>query len=364
MNKVFHYYCIRVLAQLAGFPANEAQTIAYASQYTDHASEHKKIRIDGMPMDFVHPERYQDGKLDPICTAHSARHWHAKAWKWALFYMDPKVQRKVLVSFHFLPGGDGEQWPALVTRRKCNLVTEIVRDALNCLGNAAAGTHDREYALVKLGLALHSYADSWAHEGFSGRHSDVENDIKDVRKRVRGTTRWKKGGVAGFFVSYAAPDIGHGEAMGTPDESHLEWRAQYSKRRNPLPNFNRDNTQHFLEAAETIHGLLSAVSPGTPVPWEGLRGRLESCFAQQANWRSTFYKDYKIEFYYDRFEWRETALAGDTVDWDDYDSEGDFADLHFSYTEADPRWFMFHRAAYEQREKVRAYLKERSLLDT
>lgn len=45
----FHYCCIKCLASKAGFEDKDAQVIAYASQYTDDATNHKGITIEGVP---------------------------------------------------------------------------------------------------------------------------------------------------------------------------------------------------------------------------------------------------------------------------------------------------------------------------
>ena len=76
MNKSFHYHCIRVLAEKAGFSEEHAQTIAYASQYTDDATEHGKMNIRNIPGNYDYP-RWDESKgtFDPICTAHSAKGW-------------------------------------------------------------------------------------------------------------------------------------------------------------------------------------------------------------------------------------------------------------------------------------------------
>lgn len=55
MDKSFHYYCIRVLAEKAGFSAHDEQTIAYASQYTDDATEYGKMKILNIPASFQYP---------------------------------------------------------------------------------------------------------------------------------------------------------------------------------------------------------------------------------------------------------------------------------------------------------------------
>jgi len=45
MQTDFHYCAVKFLAHMAGFDEAEAETIAYASQYVDDATEHKGSAI-------------------------------------------------------------------------------------------------------------------------------------------------------------------------------------------------------------------------------------------------------------------------------------------------------------------------------
>ena len=212
MNKSFHYYCIRVLAEKAGFEPENAQTIAFASQYTDDSTEFGKIIITNIPDDFEYPRLNRSkNEFDPICTAHSAKSWFSKLWKWAKFYLKTDVQRKVLMPFHFLPpeilsSGNRDRFD-FITKPNSPLANLIVDDALTCLSQATATTH--EYSLIKLGIALHTYADTWSHDGFSGRHNSLENDIERIQKK--NGNKYQAANPLEFTVSYAAPDVGHAE---------------------------------------------------------------------------------------------------------------------------------------------------------
>lgn len=356
MDKVFHYLTIRVLAQEAGFPPAAAQTIAYASQYADRdrATEHKKMKIAGAPAIGGALPRYHSGTFDPICTAHWAKSWFARLRKWAKFYLSPKVQLAVLMPFHFVPPRPGEdlQSFSFVTEQEGALATEIVTRATDVLAQEQVGSEGYEYGLVKLGLALHTYADTWAHAGFSGRHSGLENDIGGLRVGTVGS-RLQPVGLGLAVVSYVAPDVGHAEAPSTPDLAHVQWTAKYSDRKNPLKRIERDNTTLFLNAAAVIYRRLVQVAPkrSTAARWRSLEAALRRCYELRDTWENTFANG-GVPFYFHRFEWREAALSGDSVDWDGFDSERDFRRLSFKYTGRDKRWFMFHKAAFEQRQLV------------
>ena len=137
MNKSFHYYCIRVLAEKAGFSADDAQTIAYASQYTDDSSEHGKMRITNNPDTYEYPRwNSSQGTFDPICTAQSGPGWLAKVWKWAKFYLKTDVQRRILMVYHFLPG-DGM---AEEKRDNFHFITEKNSELSNLVVDVALGS--------------------------------------------------------------------------------------------------------------------------------------------------------------------------------------------------------------------------------
>ena len=347
MNKSFHYHCIRVLAQKAGFSEDHAQTIAYASQYTDDATEHGKMTVTNIPSDFDYP-RWDAIKntFDPICTAHSAKGWLKRLWKWAKFYLKPDVQRKILMPFHFMPpeelSTENKDRFTFVTQKNSRLANIIVENALKSISESTDETFTQ--SLIKLGIALHAYADTWSHDGFSGRHSSEENDIKRIK--IKEGAKFKSVNPLEQVVSYAAPDVGHAEAGTLPDESDVHWKAKYANKKGSL---GRDNSDEFLHAAEEIYNRLISVAQNPATDWEHVSTPIGECLKNERGWENAFQD---IRFEYSKFTWRAAALSGDTVDWDNYDDEADFHKLHFEYTGNDMRWLLFHKAAYEQRMHI------------
>ena len=351
MDKSFHYYGVRVLAEKAGFSQEESQTIAYAGQYTDDATEFGPMIIAGIPRDFDFP-RFDARKntFDPICTAHSASSWLTRLWKWAKFYLKADVHRKILMPFHFLPprplAGNGSGAFDFVTRANSPLANALMDQAIACLAGATGQT--RDYGLIKLGIAMHTYADTWAHAGFSGRHNPRENDITDIRVR-RGKT-FKRANPFEALVSYAAPDVGHSEAGTLPDTTATTWKAGYAHLRGGII---RSNPEAFLEAAREIYGRLVAVSGKPPVKWTALSPRISECLLTQTGWETAFPE---VCFAYNRFEWRAKALTGDSIHWDNFDDEADFKKLNLKFTGTDMKWLFFHKAAHEQRRFVMEHI--------
>ena len=347
MNKSFHYYCIRVLAEKAGFEPDHAQTIAYASQYTDDSTEFGKMIITNIPdgFEYTRLNRARD-EFDPICTAHSGNSWFSKLWKWAKFYLKTDVQRKVLMPFHFLP--PEALSPAnrvqfnFITQPNSSLANLIVDESLESLSQATGNRLD--LSLIKLGIALHTYADTWSHAGFSGRHNSLENDIKRIQKR--NGNKYQAANPLELAVSYAAPDVGHAETGALPDESNMAWKAKYANKKGGL---QRTNPESFLTAAKQIFTRLVSATAGATIDWGILSDKISRCLECNGGWENEFQD---IDFNYSRFTWRASALTGDKVTWDNFEDESDFKKLHFQFTGVDMKWLLFHKAAYDQRKAM------------
>ena len=80
--------------------------------------------------------------------------------------------------------------------------------------------------LYRMGIALHGYADTWAHQNFTGYYNEFNSMTKPL--------------------SPAVPDIGHAEAGHNPDWPALVWK---DKR---LIQSRVDNRARFLQAASRM----------------------------------------------------------------------------------------------------------------
>jgi hypothetical protein len=128
MQKDVHFYLTYLLAIKAGIPNEEAETIAWADQYTDDLTEAELYGI-----------QTQSAILG---------NWE-----------DRQIQLSVLAAFHFLPGSD-PKYPWVTTRnnaRARKLVAKASKDP------------------IPLGIALHGLQDTFSHEGFSGWREDVNS---------------------------------------------------------------------------------------------------------------------------------------------------------------------------------------------
>ena len=370
MQLDFHYYCIGVLARAAGFRPADALTIAYASQYVDNAVEGDPITVGETGMRF-----------DPVRTAY-----------FGIKSMDWSVHKRVFVPFHFLPPKPLARYPSefdFVTQPDSPFARKLLAHALQVPG--------RRQRLCAIGIALHTYADTWAHQSFSGRKSVSiagykENDAEKLLVYQDG--EWKSTGFSlmGFF----APELGHAEAGFLPDLSFCTWRYT-SNNQETEP---RDNRQMFMEAAHKIYDWLCGVvdeenkEPAGPdrVPWKVFAPRIEKLFSEPSRerslwnlgaqkrdlkrrcqkWEQEFGRDkaffYDPEwdsfepFHYDQTAWREEAFTEPGTDPSFEAAEFHWEKLRRHQLRAlqyeiwpefwDSFWVNFHRAALKQRHFV------------
>jgi hypothetical protein len=364
MQRDFHYYCIAVLARGAGFSGPDALHIAYASQYVDDATEGDRIRLD----------LGHDGfKFDPVHTSYRGLEavqslaWSAQKQVWIPFHFIPfrPFETAQAESFSFIAGPDGP----------------FARLLLN--EAAAEPLQNRKRRLCRIGIALHTCADSWAHQGFSGRQNREDNNVESIAIYHPSTQRWEKLGIENVLFD-VLPQVGHAEAGHFPDLAFEHWRCVLGAAQ-PRP-LERDNPTLFLEAARTLYEQLAAMEKAeaaAPIPWTELEPRIAGLLAKRGRrpgyrdrftlptyrafeaseveqrcdaWRKEFgglFAPHSEAYAYEREAWRREAIEGDTA-WDDY-SEADWALMLPRQVRRnfwDSNWVHFHRAALRQQHLV------------
>lgn len=244
MNIDFHYGVVYVVARLAGLEVADATTIAHSCQYIDDAT------TDGR-LDFSTGESFRR-----FATAHVMIDYHT---------LNRADDSEVWVPFHFFPGGLGDTLEERAICRPNSVpAQEMVRGAL-----AAKG---RPNGLHRLGVALHTYVDTWAHQGFAGVPSPVNSvsalqsdDSKgeDFVSTIKGyfshlgtevvdklfdsTKAWRGGAL-----------VGHGAALTFPDLPFAKWSYTDGAGKHVV----RDNLPDFLAAADHVYAVLSAWKQG------------------------------------------------------------------------------------------------------
>jgi len=148
MQEDMHYYATLAIALSAGINKDDAEIIAYSSQYVDDSTE-------------ANSEQHEDGGLlYGIATAHHSISCIAHR------FIEKEEQRRVWVPFHFVPGGEGSNFEEKLI---CKKDSKIAQEMFNNHINVAV---DKEFGLELIGIAAHAFMDSFSHYGFSGISSD------------------------------------------------------------------------------------------------------------------------------------------------------------------------------------------------
>lgn len=325
-----------------GFSSEDAQIIAYASQFVDDAVDHKKMKVDGHLE--ILSKRFSDETFDPICSAHRGLQF--------LKGLKEEVQNKIYIPFHFLPDLESikSKDESFLVKANGKLAKKLVVLAKTELSKKLGETRIKN--LIRLGIALHVYADTWAHQNFSGKHSPRDNDIDNIEIFKDG--QWEKISLLRQIEYNSFPDIGHAEAVSFPDYSHLKWRY---KKLSSSKVHERDNTQIFIEAAENIFNMFIGIEKNAS--WVEIKQKLSECFSLDTENVDEKFKKFQkvfpeIGFYYDETQWRSEALR---VTKSSKITKILKDDKKSYVLGSDKKWFYFHFAALEQREYIMSLIK-------
>lgn len=239
MNIDFHYGIIYVVGRLAGLSPREAETVAHACQYVDDSNT---------PGVLV----FEDGQTyDRFVSAHALLDYANR---------EDAKDRLVWAPFHFLPGNQGGTFEERVVCRPNSAVAqEMVRRFL-------AGPR-RDNDLHRLGILLHTYVDTWAHQGFSGTISD-RNCVAHLDGQDHDVDTWLGKLKANLLVeadriqsavAELAVKVGHGAALHFPD---LPW-ARWTYTNGFGETIERDNLPDFVSAAGMAFKVISAFRAGS-----------------------------------------------------------------------------------------------------
>jgi hypothetical protein len=237
MNIDFHYGVVYLVARTAGLDVAQAATVAHACQYVDDATTPGLLFFSG-------GETYER-----FASAHTIFDYHNT---------DSQLNRLVWAPFHFLPAGHGT---TLEERAVCRPDSDIARELVR---RAIRGA-DAQNALHRLGVTLHTYVDTWAHQGFSGIESDF-NRVHSLEAEDCTSPEWitRLGHATERLVDRAESDVlsrffplGHGAALHYPDQPWAIWHYVNGKGQ----TVHRDNLPDFVAAADmacrVIRGFLA-----------------------------------------------------------------------------------------------------------
>jgi hypothetical protein len=221
-----HHTMTYIAARLAGFSKPKASIIAYSAQYVDDATNSGVIKFDNEAM------------YRRISSAHRMLD-HRNS--------DELANHQVWIPFHFLPGNGGKpagQNPGnrFIRKLVCFPDSYVARDMLRvCVADAG-----KPYGLHRLGITMHVYADTWAHQGFAALNHKI-NEVSNIVSNNKSLDKSFLNKIASYFLSESFP-LGHGAALSHPDRPSLIWEYK-----NGLgEKVKRDNQQIFMDAVDKM----------------------------------------------------------------------------------------------------------------
>lgn len=224
----FHHGATYVIARAAGFEHPEAAIIAYCAQYVDDCTSEGTVHFDNRAV------------YNRISSAHKMldiRNTVALA------------NHQVWLAFHFLPGNGGfeagmDPAGSFINKIVCRPNSPVAKDMLR----STILEQDRLYHLHRLGVVMHIFADTWAHQGFAGVVHEI-NEVEDAKEI--GNTHVFDSRLKNFLnniLDDTVPPLGHGRANVFPDMPFLSWT--YRNGRGDL--IERHNTRDYCEAADEM----------------------------------------------------------------------------------------------------------------
>lgn len=237
MDIEFHYYINYMIALRAGLSPEAAYKIAYSAQYIDDNTEYYTIL-----------QKDSLAQYNNIITQS----------------MSPVLSVKDTISiypvFHFIPGNDVLRSSALRIDGQWRYMTTTPDNkiAKNCL-KSALKSGDPCWA----GIASHAYADTWAHQNFTG----LKDSYNTVDKQSN--------------ILSLKGHVGHASVLHAPDNPSSIW---YDYR---LKDMKIDNAERFLEAAKSLfkmylkyaHSSMVLNKPKHPeAVWKELKMTLHAIF--------------------------------------------------------------------------------------
>ena len=323
MNISFHYFVIKTLACAAGFSEEDAQTIAYYSQQVDDFTKSSLMRVRQEPPTYFIEKEYarklEDGlwEVQPHPTGIDVRQ-----------SLEKHYRHTTLVPFHFVPARPLTELEAdsdftradyrcvRADDEKATLINFIMEEAVE-----AVRRNKCEQSLMQLGMAIHSYADTFAHCGYSGLEG-WENSafVKEAHNQMTGEEEVPSGERLAYWM---LPHIGHGNSGHVPDVCtyQIDVAMRKDEKDSALTkHIVRDNLQEFLSCAKAIWEILcwAARTWGyRRIKWYELKERLATAMQVPTgdeddveklvtNWSSVFpdinYAYEKNERFYQRDE--------------------------------------------------------------
>lgn len=297
MDIAFHYFAIKTLAGLAGFEQEEAQIIAAYSQMVDDFDYTRYWHCTNVPDYIKNSDQYDlcvfGGLFNPVQTGflHGGM---TDAIDYVYLALE-RGQRFTCAPFHFIYRNEEQINQKEYRVRPASFDEDsIIRDLLvqaqKELLDPNASRMERRKALMKVGMLLHIFADTVAHQMFSGFNADVNAvELVEVTNNITEkdeTTKYS------FFLTEIInklqdliprlkPAIGHMMLGHVPDLTHLSFLVKYKDEDKEEQFYIRSNTAAFIAVSKIILNYLCSCNQREEVSeeeWSKIEQNLRNSF--------------------------------------------------------------------------------------
>lgn len=301
----FHFFTVYTLCRSTGMNHDSAYKVSYSSQFVDDA-------IYGHIIEFKN-----GGFYEQVLTA-----WDfgvndfLQIQKSFELFDSEDVQNKILVPFHFIPGNINEFNSSsfrekMICRENSGMANEFIDHVISL---------DAPNTLHLLGIALHSYADTWAHQNFSGQFTGLKEYGKESVNKIENAFFSDKTPcpVNNLYMNFL--EAGHGQAGHAPDLPYAEWKYYHCYLDKIVL---QRNWERFLSASKAIYYKLidyKKTSHGViyfddiQIPWENIEEKLLRQF-QIKDTLDNRCKSWKKLLIDDYFEFGPSDLDYDNRKW-------------------------------------------------
>ncbi|MCL2565599.1 MAG: hypothetical protein FWE24_07310 [Defluviitaleaceae bacterium] len=311
MNINFHYFAIKSLACCAGFCEDKAQQIAKYSQFVDDYSWASHMNCSNIPNEIINSKEFDlftpslSGNFSPVTTGFSGPFDYISV-------IVKREQKFILSPFHFMPFDESKA--GIEDERVVPLYfndNSLIDRFLHSIIDKYHRSEKWNIPLMKLGMLLHIFADTHAHQMFSGFDSWV-NKVLVTKVKDNITSK----GITGLIsdASTGVPTIGHAQVGTLADLSNTSFATAYklNSKDSYRGSYSQDNTKAFLETARNIYIYLKKCCNNLPLSdndysWDELSQKLRQGFLIEypkknvikslAQHWSTYFPD--IKYHYD-----------------------------------------------------------------
>lgn len=253
MDLDFHYATMYVLSRWADFGSTSATIIATSSQLVDD-------NFDTTPFS-------DEDEKNNIAKGIRIRYSCQNVWG----NLTGRGNEDIWIPFHFLPGLEGDSEAEKLVCKKYSTLSKKLKQRLY------GTTLDTSNYAFRLGIGMHVFVDTWAHQEFAGINNAV-NQVKNLLFTTQGSMAERvldemlDSTVLSKVLDMVMP-LGHAAAVHCPDMPYLWWKS------GERFTGGRKNWDEFMDAAEESYAVLQHVSG---VAETGLnmeqRDKLSECF--------------------------------------------------------------------------------------